>query len=129
MNIYFLAAGSCAALLLLWQLTIGRKQVLVPLKNSELDPMVKTLLQCSYHYQSVMLLLSAAVLTACAFDVIASMQGFGMVLFIGMACGIFAIWQLYISFVSDLKTPFIKVNHWLLYLTISALSVLGAITA
>lgn len=41
MNIYFLAAGSCAALLLLWQLTIGRKQVLVPLKIASLTPWLK----------------------------------------------------------------------------------------
>ncbi|WP_394203596.1 hypothetical protein [Shewanella waksmanii] len=127
MNVYFLLASVGAVLLLVWQFTVGLKKIIAPLKGSELDPIAKTLLQCGYHFQSVMLLCSAAVLVACGFDVIASMQGFGVVLFIAMFFGMCSIWQLYISFISEVKQPFVNVNHWLLYALISIFSLLGAL--
>ncbi|MEZ9821598.1 hypothetical protein AB4238_13390 [Shewanella sp. 10N.286.45.A1] len=127
MNIYFLLAGILAALTSIGHLTYGKRRFLGPMQQADFEPVAKTIMYCVFHYISIFLLLSALILLACAFEAVSQMQSFGMLAFIALNFGLFAIWQLYIGLMSDLERPFKHLFQWILFLSISILTMLGVI--
>ena len=125
MNFYLLIAGCIALVASIVHLTYARKQYLVTMMQADFDPIAKVVLRCAFHYVSVFLLLSTFVLFACTFAAIAEMQSFGMLIFIGLNFGLFAIWQLYIVFISDARVSFKRLFHWLLFALIAVFTALG----
>ncbi|NRD73599.1 hypothetical protein HQQ94_10125 [Shewanella sp. VB17] len=125
MNIFFIAAAILGLLTCLGHFTYGSKQYLQPMLASNLTPLVKTVLHCVFHFVSVFLVLSSMVLGACGMDVISNMQGFGLVLFVALNFGVFAIWQLFIAFDSDIKWSLRNVCLWAPFACIAILSLLG----
>lgn len=127
MNIYFLLAGIIAALTCVMHFTYDRQQFLVPMQQAVFDPIAKSVMQCVFHYISVFLLLSTFILLVCAFEAISQMHSFGMLVFIALNFGLFAIWQIYIGFSSDLEQPFKHLFQWIFFVVISVLTLLGAL--
>lgn len=127
MNFYFLFAGGLAALTSVGHLTYGKRQFLAPMLHADFDPVAKTCMYCVFHYISIFLLLSTLILLACAFEAVSQMHSFGMLVFIALNFGLFAIWQIYIGFMSDLERPFKHLFQWIFFLSISISTILGAI--
>ncbi|MCL1048024.1 hypothetical protein L2755_00050 [Shewanella abyssi] len=128
MNIYFLLAGIIAALTCVGHFTYGRKHFLLPMLQAEFDPIAKSVMHCVFHYISVFLLLSTLILLACAFEVLSQMHSFGMLVFIALNFGIFAIWQLYIGVTGELEQPFKHLFQWVFFIAIAVFTLLGALS-
>ena len=125
MNPFFIAAAIIGLLTCLGHVTYGSKQYLLPILSSDLTPAVKAVLHCIFHFVSVFLVLSCMVLAACGVDVIANMQGFGLVLFVALNFGIFAIWQLFFAFNSEIRLSSWHLFQWTPFASISILSLMG----
>lgn len=125
MNYFFLAASLMGLLTFIGHFVYGGKQYLLPMQSSELDPIVKLVLHCTFHFVSVFIVLSTVILAACGFDLISSMQGFGLVLFVALNFGIFAIWQLFLAFDSGIPSPYRHLFQWAPFASISILSLMG----
>ncbi|ABZ77010.1 conserved hypothetical protein [Shewanella halifaxensis HAW-EB4] len=127
MNVYLLLAGIIAAFTCVGHFTYGRKHFLWPMQAADFDPVAKAIMHCVFHYVSVFLVLSSLVLLACSFEAISQMQSFGMLIFIALNFGLFAIWQLYIGFMSSLEAPFKSLFQWVFFVPIALLTFAGAI--
>ncbi|ABV37348.1 conserved hypothetical protein [Shewanella sediminis HAW-EB3] len=125
MNLYFIAAAGMGLLACIGHFTYGVKHFLTPMLNAQFELVAKTVLHCFFHYLSVFLVLSTLVLASCGFEIVSKMQGLSLVLFVALNFGIFAIWQIYIAFVSDIKAPFKHLFQWALFLGIATLSLMG----
>ncbi|MGS0689009.1 hypothetical protein [Shewanella sp. 0m-4] len=126
MNIYLLIAGGITALTCVGHFTYGRKHFLQPMQTAAFDPVAKVIMHCVFHYISVFLVLSSMVLLACSFNAISAMQSFGMLIFIALNFGLFAIWQIYIGFMSSLEMPFKYLFQWVFFVPISLFTLAGA---
>ena len=127
MNIYLLIAGVFAALTAIGHFTYGRIHFLLPMNAADFDPSAKAVMQCVFHYVSVFLVLSSLILLSCAFEVISRMQSFGILLFIALNFGLFAIWQLYIGFMCGLESPFKRLFQWVFFALIAGFTLTGAL--
>ncbi|ACA86182.1 hypothetical protein [Shewanella woodyi] len=126
MNYYYLVAALLALSTLIIHIHHGRKHYLFPMLSSELDPVVKAVFHCVFHFVSLFILLSTIILAACGFDLISMMQGYGLVLFIALNFGIFAIWQLFLAFDSEIPSPFRRLFQWMPFAGIAILSLVGS---
>ncbi|MCK8046694.1 hypothetical protein MSG37_17535 [Shewanella sp. 1CM18E] len=129
MNIYLLIAGLIALATSVWHLTYARKQFLMPMLHADFDATAQVIMRCVFHYVTVFLLLSSFVLLACAFAAIAQMQSYGMLIFIALNFGLFAIWQIYIAFMSDASVSLKRLFQWLLFVLIAGFTAIGALQA
>ncbi|GIU07781.1 MULTISPECIES: hypothetical protein [unclassified Shewanella] len=127
MNIYLLIAGLLAALTAIGHFSYGRRHFLLPMKAADFDPVAKAVMHCVFHYVSVFLLLSSLILFCCAFEAISTMQSFGILLFIALNFGLFAIWQLYISFMSDIESPFKRLFQWVFFVLVAGFTLIGTL--
>lgn len=129
MNLFYSIAAVICLCSCVSHFYFGYRRQLQPMLASSFDLDAKTSLVTTYHGVSVFLSLSTLVIIACAFEVISSMHGFGLVLFIAMNYGILGIWQIYIAKMSDLEHPFRSQFHWILYMFIAIFSLLGLYTS
>ncbi|WOT03843.1 hypothetical protein [Shewanella youngdeokensis] len=125
MNNYLLAAGLMSFITFIGHLTYGRKHYLKPLLEAELTPNAKVMMHCVFHYVSVFIALSTVVLISSASTVVSSTHSFGMIAFIALNFGLFAIWQIYIGVSSELANPFKSIFQWLVFVLIAGLSICG----
>lgn len=125
MNYFFIAASIMGLMTFFGHFSFGRQRYLTPMIESDLDPVVKGEIHSVFHFVSVFIVLSTLVLAACGFDVISSMQGFGLVLFVALNFGIFAIWQLFLAFDSEIQSPYRHLFQWAPFASISILSLMG----
>ncbi len=129
MNLFYSIAAVICLCACVSHFYFGYRRQVVPMLESPFDLDAKTSLVTTYHGVSVFLSLSTLVIIACAFEVISSMHGFGLVLFIAMNYGILGIWQIYIAKMSDLEKPFKSQFQWMLYMLIAVFSLLGLYTS
>ncbi|QFU22367.1 hypothetical protein FM038_009500 [Shewanella eurypsychrophilus] len=125
MNYFFIAAAILSLTTCVGHFTYGVTNYLKPMLNASFDPVAKAVIHCVFHYVSAFLVLSTLVLAGCGLDLVAYMQGISLVLFVALNFALFAIWQIYIAFVSDIKSPFKHLFQWSLFSAISALSLMG----
>ncbi|OEG72097.1 hypothetical protein BEL05_03635 [Shewanella colwelliana] len=125
MNIYFVIAATFALLTCVGHFTIGIKSFLTPMLDANFDPIAQKIMQCVFHYVSVFLVMSTLVLYACGLEMVSIMQGYGLVLFIALNYLLFAVWQIYIGFFSDIESPFKSLFQWFFFAAISFFTLLG----
>ncbi|WP_076409341.1 hypothetical protein [Shewanella sp. UCD-KL12] len=125
MNYYFILAALLGLVTCVGHFSYGIKHYLKPMLSASFDPVAKAVIHCVFHYISAFLVLSTLVLTVCGFEWVSYMQGISLVLFIALNFAIFAVWQIYIAFFSDIKSPFKHLFQWVLFLSISVFSLLG----
>ncbi|WP_133180403.1 hypothetical protein [Shewanella decolorationis] len=104
----------------------GKKQISDSFKANNIDESHKQTLRSLFLCQIGFFVTSCLCLFACAFGVVSSMYSYGLLLFIGLNYGIFAIWHCYIAILSP---PNNKLRLYLLgmiFLLISLCSLLGA---
>ncbi|BAJ02645.1 hypothetical protein [Shewanella violacea] len=125
MNYYFIAAAILGLLTCIGHFTYGVSQYLKPMLVASFDPVAKAVMHCVFHYVSVFLLSATLVLAVCGLDLVSYMQGISLILFVALNFALFAVWQIYFAFFSDINSPFKHLFQWILFSSISALSLMG----
>jgi len=120
MNVYALIAGIIALAATIGHFSMGTKMYLKPVLNSDLDLVVKKVVQSFFHYSSVFMILSTITLIMagirgdeCKLD---SVTLFG---FVGFNYALFAVWQLIIAITSDIPSAPLKMFQWIFWILIS----------
>ena len=129
MNIYFLIAAILTLLISIGHFTLGYRRFLKPMQQAQFDPVAKAAMNCVFHYISVFLLLATMVLFTCGFMLVSIMQSYSLVLFIALNFILFAIWQLYICYFSDVANGFRSLYQWVFFLLISGFILLGTFSS
>ncbi|MCG9729400.1 hypothetical protein L1D44_06000 [Shewanella sp. Isolate13] len=127
MNFYLLTAGIIAVITAVGHFTYGRTHYLKPVLDADFDAGAKAVMHCLFHYVSVFLVLSSLVLLSCGFEAISPMQSFGVLLFIALNFVLFAIWQIYIGFMSDLEAPLKRLFQWMFFVLLAGFTLAGAL--
>jgi hypothetical protein len=120
MNVFALIAGIIALAATIGHFTMGTKMYLKPVLNSDLDPVVKKVVQSFFHYSSVFLILTSFTLimsgirgSECELD---SKTLFG---FVGFNYAMFAVWQLIIALTSKIPGAPFKMFQWIFWVLIA----------
>ncbi|GIU29112.1 hypothetical protein L2719_15990 [Shewanella schlegeliana] len=127
MNLYLLTAGIIAAMTTVGHFAYGRRHFLKPVLVADVDAGAKAVMHCIFHYVSVFLILSSLLLLSCGFEAISKMQSFGVLLFIALNFSLFAIWQIYIGFMSELEAPFKRLFQWVFFVLVAGFTLAGAL--
>lgn len=128
MNYFLLASGVFAAMAVIGHFTMGRKEYLNPVLNSNLDEIPKKIMHGLFHYASVFMVLSTIVLLGNASTI--SLENCLMnsdltVRFIGLVYIGFGITQIIISATSKIQGGLFKLFQWVFWLLIGILALVG----
>ena len=128
MNYFFLAPGILSAMAVVGHFTMGRKDYLKPVLDSNLDEIPKAIMHGLFHYASVFMVLSTTVLIGNAFNctmdncVINSVATVKFIAFIYVGFGLV---QLIIAATSKIDKGIFKLFQWVLWILIAVLAFLG----
>ena len=125
MNWYLCIAGVFAAFTTIGHFTVGSKSFLKPMLEASFDEVAKKVMHCVFHYMSAYLILSTLVLLFSGFGF-----GFGsdnamLVKFIAVNYILFALWQIILALLSDIKNPLFKLFQWVFFTLIAVFAWLG----
>ena len=128
MNYFIFISALIAFVAVIGQLTMGRKEYLKPVLDSDIDLVPKKVMQSLFHYMSVVLVLSTIILLAGShhscpmYDYVHN-----MIRFIGMLFGLFAISQFIIAATSGISGGVFKLFQWVFFALISVFAILGTL--
>ncbi len=128
MNYYFLASGILGAMALVGHFTIGRKDYLKPVLDSNLDEIPKKIMHGLFHYASVFMVLSTIVLIGNAIGCTLNdcvINSHATVKFIALTYAGFGIVQLLIAAVSKIEKGVFKLFQWVFWMLIAVLAIMG----
>ncbi|MCG9696447.1 hypothetical protein [Shewanella sp. Isolate11] len=127
MNLFYLFAAIAALLACVGHLTYGYRRYLQPMRSAAFDSKAKVAIHSVFNALGIFQLLSTLMLLACGLGWISSMQNFSLLLFIALNYVLFALWQLYIGFTSDLNLISRLLLQWPLFFSVGLLTLLGAL--
>ena len=128
MNYFIFISALIAFVAAIGHFTMGRKDYLKPVLDSDIDLVPKKVMQSLFHYMSVVLVLSTIILLAGShhscpmYDYVHT-----MIRFIGMLFGLFAVTQFIIAATSGISGGVLKLFQWLFWALISAFAILGTL--
>jgi len=128
MNYYLLASGILGAMAVAGHFTIGRKEYLKPVLESNIDEIPKTIMHGLFHYASVFMVLSTIVLLANAFNLNLEncmMDSVGTVMFIAITYIGFAFTQIIIALTSKVEKGVFKLFQWVFWILIAGFAIMG----
>jgi hypothetical protein len=126
MNWMLLVAGITAALTTIGHFLAGTKMFLIPMLESEFDPVAKKVMHCVFHYVSVFLILSAVFLLAAGAGINLGHDPVLLVWFIGLNYAAFAVWQISIAARSGIPNVFTRMFQWTFFVIIAVFSFWGS---
>lgn len=120
MNYFILTAGILAALATIGHFTMGAKNFLKPVMNSDLDLTVKKVMQSLFHYMSVYMVLTSLFLIAMSTGECQQFENTpDVVKLIGFIYAGFAIVQFIIAATSKIKMGIFKLFQWIFWTLIA----------
>lgn len=128
MNYFIFISALITVVALVGQLTMGRKEYLIPVLNSDIELVPKKMMQSLFYSMSALLALSLIVLLAGShqscpmYDYVHN-----MVRFVGMAFGLFALTQFILVVTSGMSGGVFKLFQWVFWALISLFAILGTI--
>ncbi len=128
MNYYFLIAGILAFFACVGHFTMGSKDFLGPVLKSEIDTIPKKVMQSIFHYMSVYMVLTTAVLIGNAFVIEMDdciLNSHTVVRFIGVTYLGFAIAQFIIAATSKIEKGIFKLFQWVFWILIAGFAIWG----
>lgn len=127
MNILTLIAGIVALLAAVGHFTIGKKEYLLPVLDSNIEEIPKKVMHSLFHYMSVYMVLSTIFLTATSLGICQLFESYNdIVRLIGFIyCG-FGITQFIIALTSKIDNGLFKMFQWIFWFAIGILSILGS---
>jgi len=128
MNYFIFISALISFVALIGHFTMGKKEYLKPVLESDIDLVPKKVMQSLFHYMSVFLLLSTFILLAGSHQ-LCPMYDYvhNMVRFIGIVYGFFAITQFFIALTSGIPGGVFKLFQWLFWALIAAFAILGTL--
>lgn len=127
MNYFIFTSAILALIALIGHLTMGRKDYLKPVLDSELDIIPKKIVQSLFHYMTVFMLVSTIILFAGSSHACPLYNYvMNMIRFIAIVYGLFAITQLIIALTANIPGGLFKLFQWVFWALISAFAVFGA---
>ena len=127
MNYLLLIAGIISLSAVAGHFTMGVKDFLKPVLSSDIDIVPKKVMHSLFHYMSVFMSLTTAILFSFSFNenLVFTNQN-DVLMFIGISYAGFAISQFLIALNSGIKMGVFKLFQWVFWLLISVLSLLSA---
>ena len=128
MNYYILISAIITLAAVIGHFTIGRKDYLIPVLDSDIDIIPKKVMHSLFHYMSVFMVLSTVILfagssMACPlYDYVQN-----MIRFIGIVYAFFAVTQFIIALSSGISGGIFKLFQWILWTLIAVFVILGTI--
>ena len=126
MNWMILISGLAAGFVNLGHFTIGSKNFLKPMLQTDFDDVPKKVMHCVFHYVSVYLILSFIVLMAIGLGFSFGTADKLLVKFIAINYFFFAITQIVIAAASNIPKGVIKLFQWIFFLIIVIFAWIGA---
>ncbi len=121
-----LISGLAAGFVNLGHFTIGSKNFLKPMLQTDFDDVPKKVMHCVFHYVSVYLILSFIVLMAIGLGFSFGTADKLLVKFIAINYFFFAITQIVIAAASNIPKGVIKLFQWIFFLIIVIFAWIGA---
>ena len=128
MNFFILISAIIALFAVIGHFTIGRKDYLKPVLDSDIDLIPKRVMLSLFHYMSVFMILSTVILfagssrTCPLYDYVQN-----MIRFIGVVYAFFAAAQFIIALGSGIPGGIFKIFQWVFWSLIAAFAILGTI--
>jgi hypothetical protein len=128
MNYFILISAILSLAAVIGHFTMGRKDYLKPVLNSDIDIVPKKVMHSLFHYMSVFMVLSTIILFAGSsqscplYDYVHN-----MIRFIGIVYASFAVTQFIIAITSGISGGVFKLFQWVFWALISACAILGTV--
>jgi len=128
MNYFIFIAGLISLVAAIGHFSMGRKEYLLPVLDSDVDIVPKKVMQSLFHYMSVFLVLSAIVLFAGShhlcplYDYVHN-----MIRFIAIVYAFFAMTQFFIALGSGISGGVFKLFQWVFWALIAACAIIGTL--
>ena len=126
MNWMILISGLAAGFVNLGHFTVGSKDFLKPMLQTDFDDIPKKVMHCVFHYVSAYLVLSFIVLLAIGLGFSFGTADKLLVRFIAINYFFFAITQIVIAAASHIPKGVIKLFQWIFFLIIAIFAWIGA---
>ncbi len=126
MNWLILVAGLVALFAVIGHFTMGAKSFLKPMMDASFDQVPKKVMHSVFHYSSVFLVLSAAVLILVGFGYSFNLDSTLLIRFIALNYSLFAIAQIIIALTSGIPRSLTKLFQWVFWIIIAVFAWLGA---
>ena len=128
MNYYIFFSALIAFVAIIGHFSMGRKDYLKPVLDSDIDPVPKNVMLSFFHYMSVFLVLSTFILLAGSHH-LCPMYDYvhPMIRFIGMAYALFAVSQFIIALTSGIAGGVFKMFQWVFWALIAAFAIIGTL--
>lgn len=125
MNWFFLISGLLASAATFGHLTVGKKEYLKPMLDSDLAEVPKRVIYCVFHYITVMFILSSLFLILFGFGFYLKSGSTVLAHFIALNYALFACVQIILAYTSDIPKPLFKLFQWIFFLLIALFAFLG----
>ena len=128
MNFFIFISALITFVAIIGHFTMGRKEYLKPVLDSDIDIVPKKVMQSLFHYMSVFLVLSMIILLAGShhscplYDYVHN-----MIRFIGIVYAFFALAQFVIALTSGIPGALFKMFQWLFWALIAASAIIGTL--
>jgi len=128
MNYFILISALIALVAFIGHITMGRKEYLKPVLDSDIEIVPKTVMQSLFHYMSVFMVLSTVILLAGSSE-LCPMYDYvhNMIRFIGIVYAFFAVSQFIIAATSGISGGVFKLFQWVFWVLISASAIIGTL--
>lgn len=128
MNFFIFISALIALVAIIGHLTMGRKEYLKPVLDSDIDIVPKKVMQSLFHYMTVFMVLSTIVLLAGSHE-LCPMYDYvhNMIRFIAIVYAFFALTQFIIAITSGVAGGGLKMFQWLFWALIAASAIIGTL--
>ncbi|KPK28481.1 MAG: hypothetical protein AMJ61_02195 [Desulfobacterales bacterium SG8_35_2] len=126
MNYYYLIAGILSLMAVFGHFTMGAKDFLKPVLDSQIDVIPKKVMHSLFHYMSVFMVLTTIIMLMFSFDkrfMFENTHDIGI--FIGIIYSGFAISQFVIALISSIDKGIFKLFQWVFWILIAVFCFLG----
>jgi len=128
MNYFIFISALISFVAVIGHFTMGRKEYLKPVLDSDIDIVPKTVMQTFFHYMSGFLVLSMIILLAGSHELCPMYEYVhNMIRFIGIAYGFFALTSFIIALTSGVSGGVLKMFQWLFWALIAASAIIGTL--
>jgi len=128
MNYFIFISALIGFVAIIGHFTMGRKEYLKPVLDSDIDIVPKKVMQSVFHYMSVFMVLSTLVLFAGSHE-LCPMYDYvhNMIRFIAIVYAFFALTQFIIALTSGIPGGVLKMFQWLFWALIAASAIIGTL--
>lgn len=128
MNFFIFISALIALVAIIGHLSMGKKEYLKPVLDSDIAIVPKKVMQILFHYMTVFMVLSTIILLAGSHE-LCPMYDYvhNMIRFIGIVYAFFALTQFIIALTSGIPGGVFKLFQWVFWALIAALAIIGTL--